>query len=339
MRFYDRLCFGADPNAPPPPADNLGNKSAFQLAFEGPFSNAVFFCMLKFQTEGPPGGVPDDDATAAADEAADEPAADPAAATMSSELRAELDVLAQEIRVTRKEMGRMLIMPVEILQNTFSDRTHCIAQLRPASSFLRSALRFLDRSAIAAPLLWFRMPFWTTPHIWFGASLATLASNAALLGVASHLAADGQGGSGHRIGDGGPAAAAFAVLGALAAVEALGFLLVWANMVPRYCPTLYRRRTTQQHMELVRWDECANKEWGPSKSDARAQMLRFYSNRYWPKKEIVAAWLREHWDDWHADPPRWFTPAWRALFDPRMLPPPSKFSRVLRLQVDDERSK
>ena len=37
-------------------------------------------------------------------------------------------------------------MPVNILQNTFSDRTHCIAQRRPASSFLLSALRFLDRS-------------------------------------------------------------------------------------------------------------------------------------------------------------------------------------------------
>ena len=31
--------------------------------------------------------------------------------------------------------------PVKILQNTFSDRTHCIAQLRPGSSFLLSALR------------------------------------------------------------------------------------------------------------------------------------------------------------------------------------------------------
>ena len=31
-------------------------------------------------------------------------------------------------------------VPVNILQNTFSDRTHCIAQLRPASSFLLSAL-------------------------------------------------------------------------------------------------------------------------------------------------------------------------------------------------------
>ena len=35
--------------------------------------------------------------------------------------------------------------PVEILQNTFSDRTRCIAQLRPGSSFLLSALRFFDR--------------------------------------------------------------------------------------------------------------------------------------------------------------------------------------------------
>ena len=33
----------------------------------------------------------------------------------------------------------------QILQNTFSDRTHCIAQLWSGSSFLRSALQFLDR--------------------------------------------------------------------------------------------------------------------------------------------------------------------------------------------------
>ena len=35
--------------------------------------------------------------------------------------------------------------PVEILRNTFSDRTRCIAQLRPGPSFLLSVLRFLDR--------------------------------------------------------------------------------------------------------------------------------------------------------------------------------------------------
>ena len=36
-------------------------------------------------------------------------------------------------------------MPVNFLQNTISDRTHCIAQLRLGSSFLLSVLRFLDR--------------------------------------------------------------------------------------------------------------------------------------------------------------------------------------------------
>ena len=40
--------------------------------------------------------------------------------------------------------------PVNFLQNTFSDRTHYIAQLRPGSSFLLSALRFLDRVLRAA---------------------------------------------------------------------------------------------------------------------------------------------------------------------------------------------
>ena len=36
--------------------------------------------------------------------------------------------------------------PVNILQNTFSDRARCVAQLRPGSLFLLSALRFLDRT-------------------------------------------------------------------------------------------------------------------------------------------------------------------------------------------------
>ena len=37
--------------------------------------------------------------------------------------------------------------PVNFLQNTISDRTHCIAQLRPGSSFLLSVLRFVDRTS------------------------------------------------------------------------------------------------------------------------------------------------------------------------------------------------
>ena len=41
--------------------------------------------------------------------------------------------------------GNLLGTPVNILQNTFSDRARCVAQLRPGSSFLLSALRFLDR--------------------------------------------------------------------------------------------------------------------------------------------------------------------------------------------------
>ena len=38
------------------------------------------------------------------------------------------------------------VWPVNILRNTFSDRARCIAQLRPGSSFLLSAPRFLDRT-------------------------------------------------------------------------------------------------------------------------------------------------------------------------------------------------
>ena len=59
-----------------------------------------------------------------------------------------------KLRAAAAEAGAEA-QPVEILQNTFSDRTHCIAQLRPGSSFLLSVLRFLDRihSAYASALI------------------------------------------------------------------------------------------------------------------------------------------------------------------------------------------
>ena len=42
--------------------------------------------------------------------------------------------------------------PVNFLQNTILDRTHCIAQLRLGSSFLLSVLRFLDGVGLVLPL-------------------------------------------------------------------------------------------------------------------------------------------------------------------------------------------
>ena len=45
-------------------------------------------------------------------------------------------------KATAVAMGLSNLRPVKILQNTFSDRARCIAQLRPGSSFLLSALRF-----------------------------------------------------------------------------------------------------------------------------------------------------------------------------------------------------
>ena len=48
-------------------------------------------------------------------------------------------------------LAAFLVMPVMILQNTFSDRTHCIAQRWPGSSaFLRRALQFLDRIGLGS---------------------------------------------------------------------------------------------------------------------------------------------------------------------------------------------
>ena len=57
---------------------------------------------------------------------------------------------AEDAGETREDGGTW---PVEILQNTFSDRTRRIAQLRPGSSFLLSALRFLDRKQLRRELV------------------------------------------------------------------------------------------------------------------------------------------------------------------------------------------
>ena len=57
----------------------------------------------------------------------------------SAELERELNA-AEEAREALENK-----VPVKILQNTFSDRAHCIGQLRPGSSFLLSVLQFFDR--------------------------------------------------------------------------------------------------------------------------------------------------------------------------------------------------
>ena len=91
----------------------------------------------------------------------------------------------------------------------------------------------------------------TAPHIDPATSsktsgtAAALLSNAALLVAALHFAGGGRGAEA-------TAFPAFEVLGVCTAAEALGFAVVWLNMVPRYRPTLWRRRTAQQHVELTR---------------------------------------------------------------------------------------
>ena len=57
--------------------------------------------------------------------------------------------------------------PVEILQNTFSDRAHCIARYGLGSSFLLSVLRFFDRMAAAAP----EWAEWTDKVLEYGAKV------------------------------------------------------------------------------------------------------------------------------------------------------------------------
>ena len=93
-------------------------------------------------------------------------------------------------------------------------------------------------------------------------------------------------------------------------------------MVPRFRPTMWRRCTTQQYVELTMWQECTRDSWGPTRNDARARLLKVTANRYWPRKAIVTAWLREHWEEWEhpATRPTWFTNRWRSMFPPGWLP-------------------
>ena len=107
------------------------------------------------------------------------------------------------------------------------------------------------------------------------------------------------------------------MLGVCAAAEALGFLLVWTNMVPRYRHTMWRRRTVKEHAELTRWEDCTSFEWGPTRNDSRAQLLGSWSNAHWPRKALITAWLRENWEAIQSAP--WFTPEWRAHFPKEWL--------------------
>ena len=74
--------------------------------------------------------------------------ADGLVAVTAADIAANLErILRDAARPTDAEAAAGAV-PVKILQNTFSDRTRCIAQLRPGSSFLLSAPRFLDRGVL-----------------------------------------------------------------------------------------------------------------------------------------------------------------------------------------------
>ena len=164
----------------------------------------------------------------------------------------------------------------------------------------------------ASPLIWYHIPYFACPHIWSGSVVAALLSNAALLATAFRV---GDAGRAASILDGGELAA-FKMLGACAAAEVLGAALVWTNMVKRYRPTLWQRRTVRQHVEEALWvDAVGSGKYGPSENDSRARTLVVVANRYWPRKAIVIAWLRENWAAWQneATRPHWFTERWTRM--------------------------
>jgi hypothetical protein len=184
----------------------------------------------------------------------------------------------------------------------------------------------------AAPCAFFRTPLWSCPHIFAGGVLGSaLVSNTGLLATAGYLAAPAA-----PLPLDGPLAATvgvgtwFAALGACTGASALGFFVLWLNMVPAFRPTFYRRRTMGQYVH-GEWNdpERTFRTWGASRNDARALLLTRRSTCYWPSEAIVGAWLRENWAEWTAlnnfglpaaTRPKWFDEKWRAMFPREWLP-------------------
>jgi hypothetical protein len=179
----------------------------------------------------------------------------------------------------------------------------------------------------AMPSLWWRSPFFTCPHLWTGGIVGATVSNFALMGSALHFGGN----------DGLPASSgittyadtilrdgwAFPLLGACVGVSLLGFSLVWTNMVPAYRPTFYRRDTHARFVEHMWHTNTMTGRHGYEPNDSKAQVLKFYANRYWPRKELVTSWLRDNWDDWMdttTPTPKWFNKKWRRLFPKDWLP-------------------
>ena len=167
-----------------------------------------------------------------------------------------------------------------------------------------------------APFLWWRLPFFCSPHIWLWGIVAAAFSNAALMYVALEVVGDGA-----KIGLLGMATTApwMLLLAACVAVSAAGFLLVWLNMVPALRHTLYRRRTVRQHVELTLWGAGTyTGRHGHGLTDSRGRILSVFARRYWPPKAKVRAWAQAHWAEWEdpATRPRWLTEKWaRAARD------------------------
>ena len=95
------------------------------------------------------------------------------------------------------------------------------------------------------------------------------------------------------------------------------------NIEARYRAGFYNVRTMRMHVAML-WETrtLRTNKFGHGPDDARARTLSVFVNRYWPAKDVVTAWVREHWDEWQ-DPstrPTWFTPKWRAHFPSGWLP-------------------
>ena len=103
----------------------------------------------------------------------------------------------------------------------------------------------------------------------------------------------------------------------------LGLSLVWTNMVPASRSTFYRRDTPAGYVVHLWHANTLTGRHGYAPNDSKARVLKAYANRYWPRKELVVAWLRENWDGW-TDPatptPKWFTKKWRRLIPKEWLP-------------------
>ena len=157
----------------------------------------------------------------------------------------------------------------------------------------------------ALPMVYGRAPTIVCPHIYTGSVLVTVIANVGVLSLA--LASDPTGPGSVGAAAGFTHADARAALVAGHAVSTVGFLMIMWSVPPEKRQTFFIRRRLREHMEITLWETTQGSGvYGNTLTDARAELLASWAQRYWPRESTVRAWLWEHWPTWQHKQPEWF---------------------------------